>query len=115
MTKNRIQLILYTSHLFYKRLFKQIFIYLLKKNKVTNCFFKETSLRKNKKFTLLKSPHIFKNARDQFEIRKNVVFFCITNFTSVEFIKILNILKFLLEHLLLHITVAFKSKLLKGF
>lgn len=115
MFKNRIQIILYTSHLYYKCVFKQIFIYLLKKNKVTNCFFKENFLRKNKKFTLLRSPHIFKNARNQFEIRKNIIIFCITNFTFIEFIKILNILKFLLEHLLLHVTAIFKSILVKGF
>jgi len=65
------------------------FLYTLTQNKVLNLKVLQTSLpKKIKKFTLLKSPHIFKTARTQLEIRSFKKTITITNFNTVEQIQI---------------------------
>jgi hypothetical protein len=112
---NNIQIVYQTSHMYYKKIFKQVFIFLLKKNNLSNLFIRELSLTKNKKFTLLKSPHIFKNARDQFEIRKEVMIFNVSNFTRRELGRILNVLKFLSINLITHSRLVIKNNVVKFF
>jgi hypothetical protein len=112
---SNLQIVYQTSHIYYKKIFKQIFFFLLKKNNLSNLFIRELSIAENKKFTLLKSPHIFKNARDQFEIRKEIMILHISNFTFYEFRKILNILKFLSINLITHSTLIIKNNIIKFF
>ena len=63
--------------------------YILTQNKVLNLKILQISLpKKIKKFTLLKSPHIFKTARTQLEIRSFKKTLTVTNFNTVEQIQI---------------------------
>lgn len=65
------------------------FLYVLTQNKVLNLMVLQTPLpKKIKKFTLLKSPHIFKTARTQLEIRSFKKTITITNFNTIEQIQI---------------------------
>lgn len=113
--KNQLQLVLRTSNSFYKNFFKQVFIFLLKKNKLSNLFFREISLKKKKKkFTLLKSPHVFKDARVQLEFQQEVFVFFISNFTFHELKKIIYVIRFLMKFLPVQTSLKLKNKFFKN-
>lgn len=82
--KNKIQLQITSSiHSNIKYLITY-FLYILTQNKILNLKILHVCLPKRiKKFTILKSPHVFKTARTQIEIRtfKNII--NITNFNTV--------------------------------
>lgn len=88
-------------------------IYTLKKNKIFNLKINRIQLPlKIKKFTLLKSPHIFKKARTQIEVRmlKNVI--SITNFNTTNNIsKLKKIITNIIKNL--PITIRLKLKTFK--
>lgn len=87
-SKNKESLAYFYNHLFYRRDLRQNFN-LLKKN------FK--FLNSKKRFTILKAPHVYKTAQEQFEIRyyKDEYFIQTTNYLKfLKFIKKIRFEKF---------------------
>lgn len=67
------------------------FLYILTQNKILDLMILQTALpKKIKKFTLLKSPHIFKTARTQLERRSFKKTITVINFNTTEQIQIFN-------------------------
>lgn len=61
------------------------FLYVLTQNQIFNLKISEVDLQtKIKKFTLLKSPHVFKTARTQLELRFLKRIIVVTNFSSIK-------------------------------
>jgi small subunit ribosomal protein S10 len=73
------------------KIFSQFFIKLLKKLKL-NFSIINTPIKK-KRITLIKSPHVYKKAREQFELRIHKKTFFIKNFNNITLINSLLINK----------------------
>jgi len=87
--------------------------YILKQNKIFSLRITQTNCPlKIKKFTLVKSPHIFKTARTQFELRTLTKSIFFKNFDDVTKIQIFEkILQNLIKNL--PITIKLKLKIFK--
>ena len=106
----KIQLIISALNVKDKNLFKNFLILLLKKNNLISFQLNEISLKKNKrKFTLLKSPHVFKNARNQFELVKRTTVFEVKNYSLKEVVKLRKIFSFLVRNVPLKTAIIIKS------
>lgn len=108
---NQFQLqILSTDNSILKKL-HLFFVYVLKKNKIFNLRIQQIYFPvKIKKFTLLKSPHIFKTARIQIETRFLKSMIILSNFKkNVEITKIQKILVTLIKNLPTNIKLKLKT------
>jgi ribosomal protein S10 len=62
--------------------------FLIKMFKCNNTNFKTFFLpKKKKRITLLKSPHVYKKAREQFQLERFKCIFFLKNFTNTKYIK----------------------------
>lgn len=85
--------------------------FLLKKNNLENLNISQFSLpTKTKKFTLLKSPHVYKTARTQLEIRTVAKSLIITNFTQNQLKSLKKIIKFFTENLNVALRIKLRQK-----
>lgn len=89
-----------TNNKFYNALFIKTLKFIFLQNRLIN--FKINNIQnpqKLKKISLLKSPHIYKTAWSQIELKKISSTLLINNFTKNEFKKIKNIIYFLKKNL----------------
>nr|SYZ47126.1 a57890f3-5b0e-426b-a673-6e1dfa4f6974-CDS [Plasmodiophora brassicae] len=93
--------------------FFSLLAFLLKKNNILNLQITKTYLPLYiKKFTILKSPHVHKTARTQLEIRTYKYTLYISNISSYNMQKLMQILNFSSKNLPHSLTIQFKQKIL---
>jgi ribosomal protein S10 len=91
--KNKFQITINSSTYSNIEYLNSYFLYILTQNKIFNLKLYHIYFPiKIKKFTLLKSPHIFKTARTQLEIQNLKKIITITNFKNIKQLQIMKIL-----------------------
>jgi ribosomal protein S10 len=89
--KNKIQISINSSTQSKIDYLQSYFLFILTQNKISNLKLYHSYLPvKIKKFTVLKSPHIFKTARTQLEIQNLKKIITITNFKKLKQLQTLN-------------------------
>lgn len=89
--KNKIQISINSSTQSKIDYIHSYLLYILTQNKISNLkLYYSTLPIKIKKFTVLKSPHVFKTARTQLEIQNLKRIITITNFKKTKQLQIIN-------------------------
>lgn len=111
--KNSRHLILTSPNKLILNHFNYQLIFLLKKNNLINLSFSKFTLPlKVKKFTFLKSPHIYKTARTQLELRTTKQSLVLTNFTQIQSDHLKQMLRFFTANLNVALNLKIKQKTL---
>src|SRR5690349_20203909 len=108
--KNKFQLQLTSSNYTNLNYLISILLFFLTQNNILNLKLNQGIIpTKTKKFTVLKSPHIYKTARTQLEIRTLKKVITITNFNKVKQIQIfLTVLQKIIKNLPTSTTLQIK-------